>query len=227
VFLANLSYDLAMSFGCSTMALATEDGPLLARNMDWFHEQSIARASCVVATDAGWSAGFLGSVGVVTGLSRHGFALALNAVSTPDPNLDGYPMLLFLRKVLDEAGSFAEAVALLAEEPLVAGGLVTVVGTRNEERVVIERRPRHAELRRPCGDQPLLTTNDYRVDCPCICSRYDRMQELAPRLPGRPGDDDLLRILTDSEVKQTISAQHIIARPATGELRLYVPAEFL
>src|ERR1700676_2001982 len=56
VFLANLSYDLAMSFGCSTMALATEQGPLLARNMDWFHEASIARASCIVATDAGWSA---------------------------------------------------------------------------------------------------------------------------------------------------------------------------
>jgi hypothetical protein len=46
VFVANLSYDLLLaSLGCSTMALATPGGPVLARNMDWAPEGPLARAS--------------------------------------------------------------------------------------------------------------------------------------------------------------------------------------
>src|ERR1700730_2935015 len=36
IMLANLSYDLVLaSHGCSTIALPTSQGPVLARNMDW------------------------------------------------------------------------------------------------------------------------------------------------------------------------------------------------
>ena len=36
LMLANLSYDLVLaSLGCSTIALPTAQGPVLARNMDW------------------------------------------------------------------------------------------------------------------------------------------------------------------------------------------------
>src|SRR5689334_12956575 len=36
VVIANISYDLALAaMGCSTVALATRDGPVVARNMDW------------------------------------------------------------------------------------------------------------------------------------------------------------------------------------------------
>src|SRR5260370_5026045 len=36
VVLANISYDLVVArFGCSTVALATSRGPVVARNMDW------------------------------------------------------------------------------------------------------------------------------------------------------------------------------------------------
>src|SRR5262245_49962634 len=39
VVLANISYDLVVSrLGCSTVALATKDGPVVARNMDWWPE---------------------------------------------------------------------------------------------------------------------------------------------------------------------------------------------
>ena len=41
-------------------ALATPDGPVLARNMDWPHEALVARASCVTPTPHGQSAGYLG-----------------------------------------------------------------------------------------------------------------------------------------------------------------------
>ena len=43
VMIANLSYDLALqALGCSTAALPTPEGPVLARNMDWWPERVLA-----------------------------------------------------------------------------------------------------------------------------------------------------------------------------------------
>src|SRR5262249_52434394 len=115
VILANISYDLVVaSLGCSTVALPTRDGPVLARNMDWWPEDRLAQASYLIRYSNGGqprfvNAGWPGAVGVVTGLSHRGFALALNAVSSPDgANKLGYPVLLALRKVLEDAGDFDE-----------------------------------------------------------------------------------------------------------------------
>src|SRR5436190_16148982 len=73
VMLANISYDLLIAtFGCSTIALATPDGPVVARNMDWWPEAILAQASYLVQyhrkgtlkfANAGWP----GATGVVTG----------------------------------------------------------------------------------------------------------------------------------------------------------------
>ena len=49
LMLANLSYDLVLAFlGCSTIALPTAEGPVLARNMDWWPEDLLARASYLI-----------------------------------------------------------------------------------------------------------------------------------------------------------------------------------
>ena len=49
VMLAAVSYDLVLAtIGCSTVLLATTSGPVLARNMDWWPEDLLARASAVV-----------------------------------------------------------------------------------------------------------------------------------------------------------------------------------
>src|SRR5204862_170667 len=57
--LGQLSYDLTLSqYACSTIALATPDGPVAARNMDWCPADLIARASCVVPGGNGILAGW-------------------------------------------------------------------------------------------------------------------------------------------------------------------------
>ncbi len=250
LMLANVSYDLLLAtLGCSTVALATPAGPVLARNMDWWPEDLLAQAS--VATS--WSragrvsfaaAGWPGAVGVVSGLSARGFGLALNAVSTlekPDPL--GYPMLLFLRRVIEEAGNFAEALEMLRGARLASPGMITLVGRSNEERAVIERGPRQVAVRSPNGADPLVTTNAYQVlECGrgevrslvgTACQRYDalRRSALASGSEEREiGDAELLYWLTAGDVAQSITAQHVIIRPAagsTGTLRLYVPKRLL
>jgi isopenicillin-N N-acyltransferase-like protein len=219
----NLCYDILagmVAMGCSTLALPGTDGPVLARNMDWFPAEKIAKASCLVAEEFGVSAGFLGGLGAVTGLSKNGFCVGINAAfGGTDP--DGYPMLLFLRHVLDTAKNFRDALNMVEGERLMSGGLVTLVGTRNDERAVVERMPAQARVRRPLGDGPLAATNHYReLAPPTACDRYACLAEYA-------GRRDPMDLLTDPRVLQAITAQHVVMCPATQAAVMYVPSHLL
>jgi hypothetical protein len=226
--LANLSYDLLLGlFGCSTVVLATDAGPLIARNMDWMMPDKIARASCIVPLENGVHAGAVGATGVVSGQSRHGFTVILNAVLTDEAHLEGYPVLLFLRHLLDTARSFEEAVELASRTPLVSSALITLAGARNDQRVCVERAPRTHRQRRPHGEEPLVVTNHYRrLSAPDGCPRYDFLSRQLRRQPGRTVEE-LLELLNHPNVRQDITAQHVIACPARGLFRLFVPDDLL
>jgi predicted choloylglycine hydrolase len=177
----------------------------------------------------------------VTGLSRRGFAIALNAVSCSEPvNRTGYPVLLALRAALEDAQNFEEAVELLSAKPLAAPALITVVGDQNAQRVVIERTPRRQAQRWANGDEPLVATNHYRqLNQPetysdnelfhTTCARYQAMENafVKHRPDRRVEDAELLYVLSDSVIIQSITAQHIILRPRVAETRLFVPRRFI
>jgi hypothetical protein len=251
IMLANLSYDLVLSsLACSTIALPTKNGPVLARNMDWWPEDLLAQASYLVCfqqagetrfVNAGWP----GGVGVVSGMSRRGFAVALNAVSCPEPfSRTGYPVLLHVRRVVEDAANFEDALVMLRDQRLTAPALFTLVGTDNEQRVVIERSPTRHALRRVATSQVLLTTNDYRLlytDLPkeepgdttgfyvSTCHRYDSLcRFFADWSPERSHDvNQLLYILSDPNVIQGITAQHVIFQPSTQEMGLWAPRRLM
>jgi hypothetical protein len=247
IVLANVSYDLIVgSIGCSTVALPTAQGPVLARNMDWWPEDILAQASYRLRYSSqnrlrfinlGWP----GAIGVVSGLSHRGFAMALNAVSSPEPfNETGYPVLFALRAVLEDASDFEDALQRLSSEPLSAAGLITLIGERNDQRVVIERTPTRHGLRWPRGDEPLLATNHYRLLFQpevfsenelyrTTCSRYEALAGFFKRHRADRviEDAELLYTLSDPAIIQGITAQHTILRPRLGEARLFVPHRFL
>lgn len=239
--LVNLSYELVVGmFACSTIALATASGPVLARNMDFWPEKWLARASTLMRFTRGVeiafvSAGWPGAIGVVSGMSAKGFAVVLNAVGGGSDKL-GYPVLFHLRRVLEDAECFEAAVDWLASERLTAGALFTVVGTENHQRVVVERKPSAFVLRHPIADEPLVTTNDYRLLnaskdgsiemlLQTSCSRFDALSQLFAKhhATDEVGDSQLLYALTDSRVQQTITAQHMIFRPRKMLSRLFAP----
>jgi hypothetical protein len=247
VMLANLAYDLVLArLGCSTVALPTPRGPVLARNMDWWPEDLLARASYLIrASQRGElrfvNAGWPGSIGVVTGLSARGFAVVLNAVTCAEGvRKTGYPVLLHLRRVLEDASDFDAALGLIVQQKLATPALITLVGTRNDQRVVVERTPTRAALRWPAGDQALVATNDYRLLVQAgaeglgelahtTCSRYEALSRF---FVGHGADQDvedaaLLYILSDPAVLQGITAQHVILRPRQAEARLFVPSRLL
>jgi hypothetical protein len=247
VLLANVSYDLLLAqFGCSTVALPTPMGPVVARNMDWWPEDVLARGSYLFRFRRGGelafaNAGWPGAIGVVTGLSARGFAVVLNAVTGPEGvDASGYPVLLHLRRVLEDAAGFNEALNMLRDEKLAAPALITLVGTSNDQRVVIERTPTRHALRWAEPGAPLLATNDYRLlfrpeshagleIYETTCRRYEALGRLLAghRADADMEDDRLLYMLTDPAVIQGITAQHVILRPAAGTARLFVPTKFV
>lgn len=216
---ANLCYDLLMgasAMGCSTLALAGAAGPTLARNMDWFPADKVAQASCLVDEEFGVNAGFVGLLGAVTGLSRRGFCVCLNA-AFGGFDLTGYPMLLFLRHVLDTAPDYTAALDLVTHERLMSGGIITLVGTRNAERAVVERSPTEAAVRLADGDAPLMATNHFRArSTPEACPRYEYMAARAGTVPA-------LDLLMRPEVLQDITAQHVVMCPAAQTVEMFVP----
>jgi len=223
VMLANLSYDLLLSsIGCSTLAFAAVHGPEIARNMDWFPPSLIAKASALIPTDNGVSAGFIGSVGVVSGMSHRGFGLVLNAASNGQSDMNGYPVLLFLRHVLDCANSYDDALEMVRSTPLMSGGLITIVGIRNDQRAIVERTPSDAKVRLPRGNETLIATNHFRLH-PSIpeCSRYAWLSAHV--------DSGIqpLEMLTNENVRQPITAQHVFIKPLENEIRLFVPTYLL
>jgi hypothetical protein len=242
VILANVSYDLFLaSLGCSTLALPTPSGPVVARNMDWFPENLLARASYLIRYHRSGKlafahAAFAASIGTVTGLSAKGFAVIINAVRSPEGvNLNGYPVLLFLRKVLEEAENFRHALELLSNQTLAMSALLTVVGSENDERVVIERTPTRHALRWSEPNRPLMTTNHYRKlyapeeSKPEGCTRFERLCEFLDSYDAKrePVNEDLLSMLSDPGVIQEITAQHILIRPRQQQMQVFVPSRLM
>src|SRR5260370_128094 len=75
----------------------------------------------------------------------------------------GYPWLLPWGRLRGGAGASDGPFGRVAERLLAAPGLSPRVGSATRQRVVIEPTPtRHAQ-RWPNGNEPLITTNDYRL----------------------------------------------------------------
>ncbi len=249
VVLAAVSYDLTIAtIGCSTLALASADGPILVRNLDWWPEALLAQTSYKIVytknqQSAYVTAGWPGSLGVVTGMVPGKFAFAINAVASPDErvSLRGYPVLLHLRRVLEDANSFDAALQSFVDTRLAAPCLLTLVGVKNHERIVVERTPSRHALRRPPGPgQPLYTTNNYHELTPASggldqrligtsCSRFDALTMLLAGVDASASidNDHLLKILSHPAVIQQITAQHVVARPASGDLGVWVPTRLV
>jgi hypothetical protein len=247
LFTAAVSYDASLAvLGCSTAIVASAYGPVLLRNMDWWPEDLLAAAACDIARpiagggrtiDAGWP----GALGVVTGVSSRGVAVALNAASSPGELASlgaGRPVMLAIREALIESETFAQAVERLSEHELAAPCLLAVAGNDNKERVVIERTPSRATLRWADGDAPLVATNDYRALQTSVesapddfglkvsaCTRYDELFAQTARWDATaPVDDEsALAALSHPRVRMGITAQHVVIRPRAGQLRSWMP----
>jgi len=242
VLLCNLYYEaFRQLIGCTAFACDGPEGPIHARNLDWWtDDQMLARLTCIVRARGGRSVGpyqivsWPGFVGAFSGLAPGRFAISLNAViSSERPSLAA-PVVLLIRDVLERCVDFREAVSVLERTPIAADCLLLVTGTRNGEMAVIERTSTRAAIRGPEGGF-VAVTNDYRSLTgvgdgrvgsqlqETACGRFDRAVAcLRTALPANAAD--CLAILGDASVRMAITVQQMVMIPRTGELVVPIPA---
>ncbi len=242
VYAANLYYDAMRTLiGCTAFAIDTADGPLHARNLDWWTESNaLNKYTCIVDAETAvgpyQAVSWPGFMGVFSGVAKGRFALTLNAVVSNEPQALAEPVTLLLRRVFDTAPDYQAALTLLAQSPIAADCLLLLTGTDPGEMVVIERTCTRHAIRRPANGL-VTVTNDYRdlddgfpsqqgVPQNALgmtsCARFNRAQYRA--LSEAPRTlEDCLAILQDPKVKMDITVQHMVMRARSGELRVVLP----
>jgi hypothetical protein len=247
IVLANVVYDIS-NIGCSAVAAVAPEGPLHARNLDWPFPRGLLRKHLFVARMRNGRRGdyalvtWPGMFGALTGIAPGRFSITVNFVTHEDDSnakdlakraLAGYwPVTWVVRRAFDEAKDFKAAVKLLKDELLLAPVLLTVVGTKDGERAVIECSCDDYEIREPEGKEPLIVTNHYELDETDdwnielddldTCDRFEALEELVDGVDATP--DSLLEALSDDDVFAEGDTQYqVVMQPATGRLIVRVP----
>lgn len=238
VVLGNLYYDVIKSgVGCSAFAVDTADGPLHARNLDWWTTGNLLRDETLVVDCrrrgqtryrlVGWP----GFIGAFSGIAPGRFAITLNAVLSDDAPVIAEPVVFLIRRVLDEASTFAEALVALRDAPIASDGLLLLTGIEPGEMAVIERTPTRAAVRGPSRGF-VEVTNDYRrIDVTATvhgdlgassCRRSQRLDTLLGS-DSPSSADDAFRLLSDARVKMGITVQQMVLHPRSGRCDVRLP----
>lgn len=240
--IGNLYYDaIKLLVGCTAFAIDTDDGPLHARNLDWWTENGLlARDSIIVnfshsaASQPFRAVSWPGYIGVLSGVAAGRFAITLNAVLSRDPPALAQPVTFLLRSVFETARTFDEAVDRLVSAEIASDCLLLVTGTRQGEMAVIERTPTRAAVRRPKNgyivvaneylslddtgaqavEQPLQETSEDRY-----CRTAALLEQSVPRNVA-----DCFAILSDPAVQMRITVQQMVMSASRNLLDVRVPA---
>lgn len=159
------------AFACSSFAAsgpATKDGHLIhGRNLDFPGQGWFDRFPTVVFAkpQTGPRYVMFSTAGMhtagVTGLNESGLSLGIHTAVTADVGLDGWPVMALGEKVIREAATLEEAVALLKKNLPAAGWIVMISDRKTGQAVVVELSRHHAEVI-PMKNNLLATSNSYR-----------------------------------------------------------------
>lgn len=235
VVLGNLYYDVIKAgLGCSAFAVDTPQGPLHARNLDWWTTGGLLRNETALfdcrrnGRTRYQLVGWPGFIGAFSGIAPGRFAVTLNAVISDDAACIAEPVVFLLRRVLDQASSFDEALRVLSTAPIASDCLLLLSGVRDGEFVVIERTPTRVAVR-TATDGFIDVTNDYRLLevtgtaggelAQTSCRRSERLRERL--MVERPVD--AFALLSDERVKMSITVQQMVFCAATGRCDVQLP----
>ncbi|MEU3844718.1 C45 family peptidase [Streptomyces sp. NPDC028635] len=190
---------------CSTVV---RTGPPTTGGQCWDWHEELADA-WHVQTVTGGARGFAGitEYGILAkiGVNDAGVGVLFNILGHHDDGAGGVPVHLVARQVLGEAGSFEEALALLADAPVSASTVLTVVTA--DRAASVELSPAGSAVVHPDAEGWLVRTNHFLA--PGLTGgelrgrrepeTYDRHRVLSRRVRGRTapaGPGELAALLT-------------------------------
>jgi len=174
--------NVCFEWGCTSGVVATPEGPLLFRVMDWMFPR--LGETLVVARQSGPAGEFYavtwpGLSGIFQGMAPGRFAIAINQAPMRKHGrgapLDwlqnridtdrarGLPPAHLMRRVLETAPDYATACAMLRETPLAVPVIFIVCGIGEREGCVIER-TEHAAAIRPLDGANVCAANHFESE---------------------------------------------------------------
>lgn len=189
--LINTVDDLERIGGCSSITVlgprSAAGDPLVARNLDYTVPAFVPRYTLVtVYRPAGKltfaSVGFPGFVGVLSAMNEAGLTLVSHDINasadgSPSFSMDGTPMMLTFRRVMEECRTVDEAEQLLRSVKHTTYLSIAVCDC--ERAAVFELTPQTVAVRRP-EDGVLISTNHFRspeLGVPQKCWRYEALSD--------------------------------------------------
>ncbi|HUT54880.1 MAG TPA: C45 family autoproteolytic acyltransferase/hydrolase [bacterium] len=159
------------NMGCTSFVAsgpATVNGHVLhGRNLDFpgagFFDRFPVVAFCRPASGQRYV--MITSAGVhcagVTGMNESGLSVGFHTAITRDVGTDGWPVLILGEKIVREAATIDQAVAILREHPPAAGWIMVVSSSKEGRGVAVEISRHHLAVI-PMRDHTLAVANSYR-----------------------------------------------------------------
>ena len=179
------------SVTCASSAVAgaaTRDGRLIQlRNLDWAIQSGIQRYAVLLAhqpitgrpfVNIGW----LGFMGVISGINRQGISVAEIGAETEDADLQGTPMPFLLRRVLEESDDLDQAVKIIQTGPRTVGYNYLFAGAKARKAVALETTHQRCALF--WMDQEAIVRSDLALD-----PQVRDLQLACNGNPSRPGPE--------------------------------------
>lgn len=177
---------------CSVLGRVTQDGVVLSQNWDWHPDLRASRVVWSVRQpEGGWfatltEAGLLAKIG----LNSAGLAVGLNFLTwSGDGGLQGLPIHVLLRAILDRCATATDALVLLLGAPVSASSSLTIAGDEPDgcALISVELSPHGHSVVFPTPDGGLAHTNHFLrtpttgvdtqpVEHPSTLLRLDRLR---------------------------------------------------
>lgn len=226
--------EMAQLGACSTFvvepARSATGGTLMGRNLDIPTVEPMAECTLVTVyrpkgKKAFASIGFPGLIGVASGMNGSGVAITINEIGSSadgsakfDP--EGVPMVLLIRRLLEECSTVDEVERMLKATPRTSMYCLTVADTKTS--AIMEVTTKNVG-RRGAEHDVTTCTNHFRTAGLSVggerhCWRYPKL-EAARRGEAKLGVDDVTKAL-DSVNQGANTVQHMVFEPGTLKVHL-------
>lgn len=152
---------------CSALAVSTNQGLLVGRNLDWINHKVAHKSGIVFLLEPKdghriLSVSWPGLVGVVTGMNDQQLTLSLNLAFATDLDSESTPCLFRLRSILEKTGDLQTALQQQIAEPRTIAMNVLIASGREKQAVVLELSGRQYAVV-PMKAGHVVATNFYQL----------------------------------------------------------------
>jgi predicted choloylglycine hydrolase len=174
VMMGNVSQDLGMAFGCTSIVAfgeATASGALYhARNLDNLSMVDWAQYGYVVVYEPDQGHPFITHIypvyaGTMQAMNNQGITVSMNysLVDQADNSLDGMAMVFLMRQIVQYASSLDEAVEIVLGTPRTFGMNIVISDSKIPDAVVLEVDANRYAIRR-ANEGLLFAANRYNTE---------------------------------------------------------------